>query len=135
MMVPGSTQLCTMRKFIWKRLLSLSIILSVGLLPSCSGNTSQFAASGTIDETGGVLIVTSGPLTGTKILIPPKAVDRAVNVEVGESSPPRLLGFDHVGPGTNLSPSGMRLDVDGTATLVFDPELVPKGTPSCALLA
>ncbi len=116
-----------MRQSICNRILSLGTILSLGLLPSCNGNSDTFAAKGIIDPSGGMLTVTSGPLTGTVILIPAGAVDRAIKVEIRKSSSTQLLGFENVGPGTNVSPSGLGLEVDGTATLVFDPALVPAG--------
>ena len=116
-----------MRLPVCKPVLSLGTALCLGLLASCSGRSDQFAAQGVIDAGGGTVTVTSGPLTGTAVLIPAGAVEGPTDIKIREGSRTELLGFKNVGLCTSVSPSGLGLRVNGTVTLVFAPELVPAG--------
>ncbi|MHC5066104.1 MAG: hypothetical protein ACYTG5_19255 [Planctomycetota bacterium] len=106
-------------------LFSLCSLVLFALLASCRGDSGSSAGEGAIGPAGGVVTVTTGPLTGTILSVPPGALFKPIYIEVNQASEPEVDGFENIGPGTNFSPTGLSLDELAAATLVFEPARLP----------
>lgn len=115
-----------MRPQLSQAFLSLCILVLILLAPSCRGDSGSPAGAKEIGPGGGVVAVTAGNLAGTILSVPPGAFDRSYYVKVAEATPPEIDGFEILGPGTNFSPTGVAMDIDAAATLVFDPDLLTE---------
>lgn len=108
--------------------------LLVLALAGCNGKSTSHAASGFIGPAGGSVTVNSGPLAGTSITIPTGALTQPVDIAIDVSSVQPQPDVDAVGPAAAFGPSGTRFAQNATATLLFDIDDVPAGTPNGAFV-
>jgi len=110
-------------------LLGLGLPLLV-LLAGCHDDDSSSppaAATGSIGPEGGTIQVTSGPLAGTSLTIPPGALTGPVAFSIFEDQLSLVPGFVDVGPAVHIEPS-LTLAVPALLILPFDPARVPAPT-------
>jgi len=103
-------------------------------LAGCDGNSTRNAASSSIGPAGGTVTVTTGELAGTSITVPAGALNRRFTIAIDLATVQPQPDVDAVGPAAAFTPSGTQFAQNATATLIFDPDDVPAGTPNGAFV-
>jgi hypothetical protein len=96
------------------------LALATTVLAGCGRNGTPPPAA-RIGPGGGTVRVTSGPLAGTAITIPPGALEVGITLIVREDTALELPGFAATGPAVRFDPVGTPLKVRATIAL---PDLV-----------
>lgn len=108
-----------------------SIVLVTALLCSACGDSSAPAggsgSSVTVGANGGTVSITTGPLAGTRIVIPPGALNSTSTYLLHSVGNLEIPGYLPVGPSLRVLAGTMDFSKAVGVTLPFDPALIPAG--------
>jgi hypothetical protein len=108
--------------------------IACALVACSSGGGGDPASSQQIGPSGGTLSVTSGPLAGLSLVVPPNALASDVELSVRSVSAPNLTDFVTVGAAARFEPAGTQFASPATLTMTFDPSLIPAGRTTADLI-
>ena len=112
------------------RRLSCGALGAAFLFTACSdGGSNGSTPRIDIDQSGGRIVATDGPLRGTEIEVPPGAIDGPRTFGLDPTAQPRLpLEYVPVGPSIEFGPLGTGFGGNLVATLIVDVAALPAGT-------
>jgi hypothetical protein len=101
-------------------ILAVGAALSVLFLPGCAGGSDpQPAAVGVVDQAGGTVEVTGGPLAGARIEIPAGALSGPVEFRIFGAYEVAIPGFASASAAMRIEPAGLALAQPATIRLPF----------------